>query len=106
MLSYGGDRFSGQNLEDCAFCPEGGRRFRTSRHCARCGRALCMSCRVPIVGIPSRCPDCSGTPRDDALGCPDRAAVRLQEEGCEAPFWLQTAATAAQESADELAIPE
>ncbi len=82
------ERFSGQNLADCPFCPPGGRQFRTARLCSGCGQPLCLSCRPDIPGVPSRCPDCGGGGAEEALREPGRALERLAAAGLNPPLWL------------------
>ncbi len=103
------DRFSGQNMADCGFCPPTGRRFRTQRQCGGCSQPLCLVCRPEVPGQPFRCPDCGGGSVEDALHMPSEAIARIQGTGAPVPFWLtllqermQTAAA----SVDDAVIPE
>lgn len=82
------DRFTGQTLADCAFCPPDGRRFRTARSCAGCGRPLCLVCRPWIPVTAHQCPDCGGGPPEAALTQPEEAIERLIERGHTPPYWL------------------
>lgn len=88
MAPSSGERFGSQNLADCAFCPAGGRRFRTARSCARCDRPLCLACR-PLGGPDGvLCPDCGGGRLEHALEDPRGAHLRLTQAGGEPPLWL------------------
>jgi hypothetical protein len=112
MPRVSGDRFSSQNLSDCAFCPPGGRQFRTPRQCAACARALCLVCRPEVPGTPFLCPECGGGPREDTLRQPERAIARIREAGHAVPFWLtalhEGMATPSElpTDAEELIVPE
>lgn len=82
------DRFSAQNMADCEFCPPDGRRFRTTRQCAGCGRFLCLICRPWVPQASHLCPDCDGAPAVRALTNPAAAMEQLQAAGHAIPFWL------------------
>jgi len=83
-----GDRFSSQNMSDCEFCLPDGRRFRTTRQCARCSRALCIVCRPWSPAAEFLCPECGGGPREDGLHAPADAIQKLETAGLPIPFWL------------------
>src|SRR3954452_16178539 len=102
MPAVTGDRFSSQNMQDCAFCPEEGRRFRTMRQCVQCGRALCLVCRPEVPGQPFLCPDCGGGPPEDALHHPAVCIERIAGRGQAVPFWLEVL----QERLALLPVPE
>ena len=110
MPRVSGDRFSSQNLSDCAFCPPEGRRFRTARQCSGCSRALCLVCRPEIPGSAFLCPECGGGPREDTLHQPAATITRLREAGVTVPFWLVTLearlAVTKDPDADEILVPE
>jgi len=104
------DRFSSQNMADCEFCPRDGRRFRTARQCAQCGKALCIVCRPQVPQIAFLCPECGGGPRDDALKDPGAVIRRLTDGGLTPPYWLvlleeRLAATPSRD-AEEIIVPE
>ncbi len=88
MPAVSGDRFSSQNMSDCAFCPPEGRRFRTTRTCNECGRPLCLICRPAVPKAPFLCPECGGGPREDAIHQPGAAIERIRAAGNAAPYWL------------------
>ena len=110
MPAVTGDRFSSQNMHDCAFCPEEGRRFRTTRQCVECGSALCLVCRPEVPGQPFRCPNCGGGPPADALHRPEVCIQRLTAAGQTVPFWLEVLkerlALLPAAEADEIIVPE
>lgn len=105
-----GDRFSSQTMADCVFCPPEGRRFRTARQCAECGRPLCLVCRPAVPAIAYLCPDCGGGHPENALHAPAVVIERLTGAGYTAPFWLTVARDqirlSSDENAEELIVPE
>jgi len=103
-----GDRFSSQSLADCAYCPPGGRQFRTARQCAGCGRPLCLVCRPWVPRAPHLCPECGGGPLVNALQSPEAAAAGLQAAGQEVPYWLAVIRerAAARASIEDEIVPE
>jgi hypothetical protein len=105
-----GDRFSSQNMADCEFCHPGedgsGRRFRTTRQCAGCGKYLCLLCRPWVPQVEFLCPDCGGGPRDNAIHDPAAAVKRLQDSGHTAPYWLLVLHERAQVSSVEVLAEE
>jgi hypothetical protein len=110
MPQVSGDRFSSQNMSDCAFCPADGRRFRTTRQCSACGKALCLVCRPALPGTAFVCPDCGGGEAEYALLRPQLVIERLTAAGVTVPFWLSVAveqiSTHPTESVEELIVPE
>lgn len=111
MPQVTGDRFSSQNMADCAFCRPEGRRFRTTRQCAGCSRPLCLVCRVWVPQEPFLCPDCGGGDLEDALHAPAASVARLAANGHAVPFWLSTVQEQIQVSVspaeiDEMIVPE
>jgi hypothetical protein len=109
MPAVSGDRFSSQNMSDCLFCAEEGRRFRTQRQCAECARPLCLVCRPLVPGQPFLCPDCGGGPREDALHHPAASIDRIAAAGKDVPFWLEIVRerlTVSKVDAEELIVPE
>ena len=104
-----GDRFSSQNLADCSFCPDEGRRFRTVHRCEGCARHLCLACRPWIPDAPFRCPDCGGGGVEMALAAPQAALDRITAAGRAAPFWLlvhNERLAASGRGAEEEVVPE
>ena len=109
MPAASGDRFSGQNLSDCAFCPPADRQFRTQRQCSGCAKPLCLVCRPEVPGTPYRCPECGGGAVEDTLHTPDAAVRRIQEAGAKPPFWLTLLVehtAASRMAAEEVIVPE
>jgi hypothetical protein len=110
MPAVTGDRFSSQNMSDCLFCPPEGRRFRTTRQCSACSRALCLVCRPEVPGQPYLCPPCGGGPVEDAIHQPGACIERIRAAELPVPFWLEVhqerlAAVPAAEAGD-LIVPE
>lgn len=110
MPSVTGDRFSSQSMSDCEFCPADGRRFRTARQCAECGKPLCLVCRPVVSGVSFLCPTCGGGPRENSLLEPSLVIERISAAGHTTPFWLTIAheqiTLAVGTQAEELIVPE
>lgn len=110
MPQVSGDRFSSQSMSDCDFCPSDGRRFRTARQCATCGKALCLVCRPALPGTAFLCPDCGGGGVENALHQPQLVIDRLKASELTIPYWLSIAVeqmqSHPQETIEELIVPE
>jgi hypothetical protein len=109
MPQVTGDRFTSANMENCPFCPQQGRRFRTGRVCGNCSKPLCIVCRVWIPQQPYLCPECGGGPAEDALQSPTAAIQRIEADGHTVPFWLrilEERVARKNEDPDEIVVPE
>src|SRR5262249_31354162 len=110
MPAVTGDRFSSQNLSDCAFCVPLGRQFRTQRQCSGCSRPLCLVCRPAVPGQPLLCPECGGGPPEAAIQNPTACIDRITAAGQAVPFWLEVLrerlALAGATAAEEMIVPE
>src|SRR5579862_3964635 len=109
MPQFTGDRFSSQSMADCAFCAADGRRYRTTRQCAGCGKPLCLVCRPWVPQVRFLCPECGGGPLANAVEAPQAAIDDLVIAGFTPPYWLlvlQEQSARRKETAEELVVPE